>query len=61
MVSSAANMIVNLLLNYLLINGRFGFPALGVKGAAIATVTAMVVAMLLSVMLPYRPMVVTSM
>lgn len=54
MVSSMANMIVNLLLNYLLINGRFGFPALGVKGAAIATVTAMVVSMLLSVILPYR-------
>ncbi len=29
---------VNVVLNYLLIEGRFGFPALGVKGAAIATV-----------------------
>lgn len=29
--------IVNVCLNYLLINGRFGFPALGVVGAAIAT------------------------
>ena len=54
MVSSTANMAVNLGLNYLLINGRFGFPALGVKGAAIATVTAMAVSMLLSVILPYR-------
>ena len=29
---------VNLVFNYLLIYGKFGFPALGVKGAAIATV-----------------------
>ena len=29
--------VVNVILNYLLIGGKFGFPALGVKGAAIAT------------------------
>lgn len=36
-VSSATLNIVNVILNYLLIGGKFGFPALGTKGAAIAT------------------------
>ena len=30
--------VVNIIFNYLLINGNFGFPKLGVMGAAIATV-----------------------
>lgn len=30
--------VINVIFNYLLIGGNFGFPALGVKGAAIATV-----------------------
>ena len=37
--NTTANL-VNLTLNYLLIDGRFGFPALGVKGAAIASLTS---------------------
>lgn len=36
--------VVNVIFNYLLINGKFGFPALGVAGAAIATVLGTVVA-----------------
>ncbi len=36
--------LVNVIFNYLLIGGNFGFPALGVKGAAIATVLGTVVA-----------------
>ena len=40
---------VNILFNYLLIGGHFGFPALGVTGAAIATVLGTVVAFLMSV------------
>jgi putative MATE family efflux protein len=35
--------LVNIFFNYLLIGGNFGFPALGVKGAAIATDIGMVV------------------
>lgn len=36
--------LVNIVCNYLLIGGRLGFPALGVNGAAIATVIGTVVA-----------------
>ncbi len=39
-VSSLIAIITNTILNYLLIGGNFGFPSLGVKGAAIATVIA---------------------
>lgn len=37
-VSNLVSSIVNILFNYLLIGGKFGFPALGTAGAAIATV-----------------------
>ncbi len=40
--------ILNLIFNYLLIGGRLGFPRLGVKGAAIATVIGTSLAGLLS-------------
>ena len=40
---------INILLNYLLINGRFGFPALGIHGAALATISGTVVACIMSV------------
>lgn len=40
--------LVNVVFNYLLIEGRFGFPALGVRGAAIATVLGTIAAMLMA-------------
>ncbi len=40
---------VNIVFNYLLINGHFGFPALGIQGAAIATVLGTIVACIMSV------------
>lgn len=39
-VSNIAALITNASLNYILIFGHFGFPALGIKGAAIATLCA---------------------
>lgn len=41
---------VNMIGNYLLINGHFGFPALGIQGAAIATVFGTVVASIMSIL-----------
>ncbi|MDO4460231.1 MAG: MATE family efflux transporter [Clostridia bacterium] len=38
MTTNMTSNVVNVIFNYLLIGGHFGFPALGVKGAAIATV-----------------------
>lgn len=41
--------IVNICFNYLLIGGNFGFPKMGVRGAAIATVMGSAVAALMSI------------
>ena len=40
---------VNVILNYLLIGGNFGFPALGIRGAALATVLGTVVSSVMSI------------
>lgn len=49
MVASAVSLACNTALNYLLIFGNWGFPVMGVAGAAIATVIARVVEFLIIV------------
>src|SRR5512143_214105 len=38
MVATVIAMIVNVVLDYIMIYGKFGFPAMGIRGAALATV-----------------------
>ena len=54
MKAGIAAVIVNLLFNYILIYGKFGAPALGVIGAAIATVLSRYVEMLITVIGVHR-------
>lgn len=49
MQTNIVSSLVNIVFNYLLINGRFGFPRLGIQGAAVATVLGTAVAMGMSV------------
>lgn len=49
MVAGISSVVVDIVFNYLLIFGKFGFPELGVKGAAVATVLARIVEMLVVV------------
>ncbi len=49
MVTNITANLVNVCLNYLLIGGHFGFPALGVRGAAIATVSGTCVSCLIAI------------
>ena len=46
---------VNIIFNYLLINGHLGFPALGIQGAALATVLGTVVACIMSILSIRKP------
>ncbi len=49
MKTNMTSSIVNIIGNYLLIRGNLGFPALGIKGAAMATVLGTVVACIMSI------------
>lgn len=54
MTAGIVAVFVNLVLNYILILGNFGAPALGVEGAAIATVTARFVECFIVVLWTHR-------
>lgn len=46
---------INIIFNYLLIGGHLGFPALGIRGAALATVLGTVVACIMSILSVMKP------
>ena len=47
MICSSISLGVNIILNYILIFGKFGMPALGVSGSALATVIARIIELIL--------------
>ena len=51
MITQGTGAIINIILDPIMIFGLFGFPRLGIRGAAIATVTGQIIAMLLAVYL----------
>jgi len=53
MVCSSISLVINIVLNYVFIFGHFGAPALGVKGAAVATVSARIVEFILLILYVY--------
>ena len=54
MVTNITANLVNVCGNYLLIGGHFGFPALGVKGAAIATACGTIVSSIIAIAVVVR-------
>lgn len=48
MVTQGVGAIINIILDPIMIFGLFGFPRLGIQGAAIATVTGQIIAMILA-------------
>ncbi|AHC16780.1 MATE family efflux transporter [Salinispira pacifica] len=53
LVATAAGLVINVILNYILIFGQLGFPALGVSGAALGTLIARFFQMLLIIRFAY--------
>jgi putative MATE family efflux protein len=54
MIAGIAAVVTNLILNYILIFGKLGFPVLGVKGAAIATVISRYVELAIIMLYAHR-------
>ncbi len=55
MRTNVTSNVINIILNYLLIEGHFGFPALGIAGAALATVLGTVVSCIMSIISIFHP------
>ncbi len=54
LIVNIAALLSNVLLNYIFIFGKFGAPALGVEGAAIATLISRVIEMIVIIFLVYK-------
>lgn len=54
MITQGLGAIINIILDPILIFGLAGFPALGIKGAAIATVVGQIIAMLVGLLIVHR-------
>ncbi len=54
MLVSSISLIINTGLNYLLIFGKFGFPELGVSGAALATTISRITELILMILIIYK-------
>lgn len=55
MRTNVVSNVINIIFNYLLIGGHLGFPALGILGAALATVLGTVVACVMSIVSVCKP------
>lgn len=54
LIITSISMIANLIGNYILIFGKFGFPEMGVRGAALSTVIAQYIALTIHIIYSYK-------